>query len=88
MIDWSYNKEDKNGPASAEVGALCLWVSQIRDCPDGRWVWTGDLLDERGDGIRTPPPIFGIANSRAEAMKNARKAVRLWLVSKPILVNR
>lgn len=88
MIVWSFNKANKSTPASAEVGALCLWVSQIRDCPDGRWVWTGDLPDERGDGIRTPPPILGIANSRAEAMKNARKAVRLWLVSKPTLVNR
>ena len=86
MIDWSYNNADNNGPASAEVGALCLWISQIRDCPDGRWVWTGDLLNVQGDGIRTPPPIFGIASSRAEAIRNANSAVRRWLISKPTAV--
>lgn len=86
MINWSYNQSDQNGPASAEVGALCLWVSRVGDCPDRRWVWTGDLLTEHGEGIRMPPPLMGIASSRTEAMNQAKIAVQLWLVSKPTVV--
>ncbi|ANM09233.1 hypothetical protein AMK05_CH00804 [Rhizobium sp. N324] len=88
MIEWSFNRSSECSPASAEVGALCLWVSLIRDCPDGRWVWTGDMLNEGGDGIRTPPPIFGIANSRLEAIGDAGRAVCRWIASKPTLISK
>lgn len=82
MITWHFNKADKDGPAAAEIGNLCLWASQINACFFGRWVWTGDLPNEAGDGIRIRPPIHGIAGSRDEAIADANQAVRLLLKAK------
>jgi len=71
---WQYIASDPKGPASCEIGDLCLFVSQISDCPLDRWVWTGDLPTDEGKDPR--PAIFGIVGSRAEGMTEAKAAAR------------
>ena len=83
MTMWVFDRSNPDSPAAAEIGSLCLWVSRIEACPEYRWVWTGDLPNDRGDGIRSRPPIHGIAASREQAIADADEAVRLWLRSKP-----
>lgn len=80
---WSIDSSNPDSPAAAEIGNLCLWVSRIDECLYHRWVWTGDVQNEQGDGIRSRPPIHDVADSREQAMADAEKAARRWLSSKP-----
>jgi len=71
---WQYIETDPTSPAACEIGELCLFVSQICNCPIGRWVWTGDLPTPDGEDPR--PPIFGVVGSRDEGMAKAEEAAR------------
>lgn len=75
--EWQYIEADKSGPASCEIGDLCLFVSRIADCLHGRWVWTGDVPDIDPENPR--PAIHGIARSRNEGMAEAEAAAGRYI---------
>ena len=48
-IEWGEDREGGNcNCATAEFGALSLWVERLQRDPDNRYVWTVDAIG--GDG--------------------------------------
>lgn len=73
-VAWEYDEQRPEGPATADIGDLSMYVSRVADCVIGRWVWTGDLP---APTFETPrPAISGFSMSRDEGMAEATAAAR------------
>lgn len=71
-VEWYFNEQDKDAPASTNIGELSMYVSRVADCVIGRWVWTGDLPDPDFENPR--PAISGFKLSREAAIEEATAA--------------
>ncbi len=60
---------------------MCPWIEQLRNCPDGRWIYSVDVpdmsvLDKNGYPLRPRSIAFGITYSRAEAVSAVEEAIQ------------
>ncbi|MCO5733779.1 hypothetical protein [Rhizobium sp. SSA_523] len=77
-VAWYYNEQDKDAPATADIGDLSMYVSRVANCVVGRWVWTGDLPNPTFENPR--PAIFGFTMSRDAGMGEATAAALQFAV--------
>jgi hypothetical protein len=96
-IDW-YNAEyefavhdaaEIDHPSYPHV--MCVWIEELRKCPDARWVYSVDIPDMQSrdkDGYpqRLRSLANGIVHTREEAVAAVEEAIRR-IVSGPVLVS-
>lgn len=96
-IDW-YNAEYEFAQHdAAEVDhpsyphVLCVWIEELQECPDARWVYSVDIpdmqfRDENGFPTRVRSLANGLVHTREEAVAAVEEAI-MRIVGGPALVS-